>query len=637
MASRLLEFLLGEGPRGTPPERVRWLIAEQQVRSEVLIGWVQFALVSFFLLLYTFSPKTSAGTQFQPVPWVLAAFFGFTLLRLLCAYRRWLRPPLLVVGVAVDMALLMGLIWSFHLQYEQPAPFYLKAPTLLYVFLFIALRALRFEPLYVAAAGVAAATGWLILLVYAAGSGEMVVTRDYVHYMTSNSVLVGAEIDKIISILMVTAVLALGLARARRILFRAVLDSVLARDLSRFVAPEVADRISSADRELKPGDGEVREASVLFTDIEGFSTISEKVTPERLVALLNAYFEAVSVAVERHGGAITQFQGDAMLVTFNAIGADPEHAASAVRCALAIQEATRERDFGGGVRMRTRCGINTGRIVTGAVGTRERLLYTVHGDEVNVAARLEQSAEPWAILCGERTARAARDRFTMGRPTEIEVKGKRLPILALPLLARAVEAPLSRLPLVGRDDDLRQLELVARRAFTDRRPFLVSLVAPAGGKTEIGKAKHLALAHRNAAEDLREVLARAHAHEQFFEFTEAVRFDHAAGIGGELPDGFDVGREPGVAVRGVLFALQRRRGNLAAFRYLQPYRRGGFREQGLGRIAGLQKKGQEVDIGFGGAGRGLGHHWLCIRFRRSILIGALHKSKGQPSVNPSGA
>jgi len=429
MWRRAVDLILGEGPKGSPPERVRWLIVEQQVRSEILIGWVQFALILFFLVLYTVSPKTSAGTAFLPVPWVLAAFVAVTLLRLVAAHRRWLTPPLLVLGVVLDMALLMGLIWSFHLQYAQPAPFYLKAPTLLYVFLFIALRSLRFEPLYVLAAGAAAAAGWLLLLGYAAGSGEMVVTRDYVHYMTSNSVLVGAEIDKIISILMVTVVLAIGLARARRTLYRAVLDSVLAKDLSRFVAPEVADRISSAERALQPGDGEVREASVLFTDIEGFSTISEKVSPERLVALLNAYFEAVSVAVERHGGAITQFQGDAMLVTFNAIGSDPEHAASALRCALDIQEATRERNFGGGVRMRTRCGINTGQIVTGAVGTRERLLYTVHGDEVNIAARLEQLNKKYGtyLLATENTVRAAGPGFSFRRVDEVVVRGREQP------------------------------------------------------------------------------------------------------------------------------------------------------------------------------------------------------------------
>ena len=437
MLKRVADFVLGEGPKGTPPERVRWLIVEQQVKSEILIGWVQFALILFFVILYTVSAKTSAGTAFLPVPWVLAAFFAVTLLRLVAAHRRWLSPPLLVLGVVIDMALLMGLIWSFHLQYEQPAPFYLKAPTLLYVFLFIALRALRFEPLYVLTAGASAAAGWLLLLAYAAGSGEMVVTRDYVHYMTSNSVLVGAEIDKVISILAVTAVLVLALVRSRRILFRAVLDSVLAKDLSRFVAPEVANRISTADRALQPGDGEVREASILFTDIEGFSTFSEKVTPERLMSLLNAYFEAVSGAVERHRGAITQFQGDAMLVTFNAVGSDPDHAASAVRCALAIQEATRERDFGDGVRMRTRCGINTGRIVTGAVGTRERMLYTVHGDEVNIAARLEQLNKKYGtyLLASESTVRAAGAGFAFRRVDEVVVRGRAQPTVVYTLQA----------------------------------------------------------------------------------------------------------------------------------------------------------------------------------------------------------
>ncbi len=429
MWNRILSFVLGEGPKGPPPERVRWLIVEQQVRSEILIGWVGFALVLFFLVLYTVSPKTSAGTRFLPVPWVLGAFLGVTALRLVAAYRRWLNPPILIAGVCLDIALLMGLIWSFHLQYQQPAPFYLKVPTLLYVFIFIALRALRFEPMYVIAAGLSAAAGWLAMLVYAAASGEMVVTRDYVRYMTSNSVLIGAEIDKIIAILAVTGVLALALARSRRILYRAVLDSVLAKDLSRFVAPEVAERITSSERGLQPGEGEVREASVLFTDIEGFSTFSEKVSPERLVMLLNEYFDAVSGAVDRHGGVITQFQGDAMLITFNTVREDPDHAAQAVRTAIAIQEVTRERLFGGGVRMRTRCGINTGRIVAGAVGSAERLLYTVHGDEVNIAARLEQLNKKYGtyLLASESAVRAAGGEFAFRRVDEIAVRGREAP------------------------------------------------------------------------------------------------------------------------------------------------------------------------------------------------------------------
>jgi adenylate cyclase len=424
-----LQAALGEPPRAAPPERVRGLIAAQQLQSEVLIGWVQFALIVFWILLYTIAPKTSAGTRFLPVPWVLGAFLLITLLRLVLAHRHRLTPPLLVAGVIVDMALLMGLIWSFHLQYEQPPPFYLKAPTLLYVFIFIALRALRFEPVYVVAAGLAGAAGWVALLVYAAMSGTMTVTHNYVQYMTSNSVLIGAEVDKILSILLVTAVLALGLVRAQRILYRSVSEGVIARDLSRFVSPEVAARITTGARELKPGDGEVRLASVLFTDIEGFSTISEKLSPEQLVSMLNAYFAALSEAIDRHGGVITQYQGDAMLITFNTIKDDPDHAANAVRTALAIQDATRERSFGDGLRLRTRCGINTGRIVAGAVGTPERLLYTVHGDEVNVAARLEQLNKSTGtyILATESTVQAAGNAFAFARVAEVTVRGRSQP------------------------------------------------------------------------------------------------------------------------------------------------------------------------------------------------------------------
>lgn len=422
---RALEFAIGEPPRASPPERVRRLIDAQQVQSERLIGWVQFGMVAFFVVLYVVAPKTSAGTRFMPVPWVLGALVTVTALRLVFAYRNWLTPPLLVVGVAIDMALLMGLIWSFHLQYEQAAPFYLKAPTMLYVFIFIALRVLRFEPLYVIAAGLAAAAGWLALVTYAI-MDEGVITRDFVRYMTSNTVLIGGEIDRVISILMVTAVLALALARSRRILYRAVSDSVQAHELSRFVSPEVAKRIASSERELQAGDGEVREASVVFTDIEGFSSISEKVGPLALVGLLNEYFGVLSEVIDRHGGVITQFQGDAMLIAFNTVAPDPQHAANALRTALAIRDITLQRSFGEGIAMRTRCGVNTGSMVTGAVGARDRLLYTVHGDEVNIAARLEQLNKKHGtyILVAGNTVEAVGEAFRFEKVGEITVRGR---------------------------------------------------------------------------------------------------------------------------------------------------------------------------------------------------------------------
>ena len=334
-----------------------------------------------------------------------------------------------MISVVMDMGLLMTLIWSFHIQYEQPPSFYLKAPTMLYVFIFIALRSLRFDPRYIVMAGATAASGWLFLMLYViyANPEDPMITRNYVVYLTSNSVLIGAEVDKILSIALVTLVLAVAVLRGQRLLRQAVADSVAAKDLSRFVSREIADRITSADRAIQPGDGESKVATVLFTDIEGFSTIAEKLTPQELVRTLNDYFGAVSEVIDRHGGVITQFQGDAMLIAFNTVTPDPDHAANAIRTALGIQEV--RRTFGDGVSLKTRCGINTGTLTAGAIGTRDRLTFTVHGDEVNIAARLEQLNKQYRtyVLVSEQTKNAAGDGWDFRPIGEVTVRGRSRP------------------------------------------------------------------------------------------------------------------------------------------------------------------------------------------------------------------
>ena len=209
------------------PQRLRLAIQDQQERSEVLISIIQLIIVAIFGLLYAVAPKTfSQDADFAPVPWVLAMYLAFSLIRLALALRRQLPDWMLYLSSAVDVALLVGLIWSFHLQYEQPPSFYLKAPTMLYLFIFIAIRALHFDPRFVVSTGICAAFGWAVLVAYVMYSDPVdnMVTRDYVEYMTSNSVLIGAEFDKIVSILMVTGVLALALHRARKLLVDSVVE-----------------------------------------------------------------------------------------------------------------------------------------------------------------------------------------------------------------------------------------------------------------------------------------------------------------------------------------------------------------------------------------------------------------------------
>ena len=417
------------------PARVRDVILREQDSSEILIGWVQLGVVLTFATLYYLSPKQpGANPMISPEPWVLAGYVLFTLARLNLAYRRRLPNWLLYISVVMDMALLLALIWTFHLKYDQPASFYLKVPTLLYVFIFIALRALRFEVRYVLIAGGVAALGWLLMVLYVVtiDPDNPMITRDYVEYMTSNSVLLGAEFDKVISILMVTAILAVAIARARRLLVESVVESSTARELSKFVPDEVARQAKAGEEHMQAGQGEVREATILFTDIEGFTTISETMTPTDLITTLNDYFSVVTKPIVEHGGVINQFQGDAILATFNIPEALSDHAAQAVRAALAVQAALRVRDFGDGVVIRSRVGINSGEIVGGLVGTGDRLGYTVHGDDVNLAARLEQLNKDYGtrIVVSQRTRELAGPAaFRFRQLGTTNVRGRKTPVV----------------------------------------------------------------------------------------------------------------------------------------------------------------------------------------------------------------
>jgi adenylate cyclase len=400
------------GDESALPERVRQSIQQQGDATERLIGWVQLAVVVTFGTLYAISPKTFPSEQaFQPVPWVIGAYFLFTLMRVVLAYRISLPGWFLLISIIIDMALLFGLIWSFHIQYMQPASFFLKAPTLLYVFIFIALRALRYEARFVLAAGVAAALGWAVLVVYVitVDPDDNMITRDYVAYMTSNSILLGAEFDKIVSILVVSIILGVALIRGRALLVRSVAEGVAAQELSRFFAPEIAEKIRGSDQQIAAGSGEARDAAILNLDMRGFTRFAETQTPDEVMRLLAAYQHHMVPIIQAHGGSIDKFLGDGILATFGAAAASETYAADALRAVdQIIGEARRWREesaAAGQTLPEVNTAVATGRIVFGAVGDETRLEYTVIGDAVNLSAKLEKQNKDLGIraLCDSTT------------------------------------------------------------------------------------------------------------------------------------------------------------------------------------------------------------------------------------------
>jgi adenylate cyclase len=387
------------------PQRVQIAIRRQQDRSEILIGWIQLAIVVTFGVLWAIAPKPiNPDVRFQPVPFTIGGYLAFTLVRLALAYRGALRPWFLSLSVIADMAVLMITIWSFHIQYMQPPAFYLKAPTLLYVFIFIALRALRFEARYVVLAGVTAAAGWLTLVALAAAGG-MTITRDYVHYMTHNSLLLGAEFDKVISILTVTGILALAITIARGLTVEAAARGAQARELSRFFDANVAREITGADTEISAGEGKKRNAAIVMIDVRGFSTLAARVPGDALVGLLSDYQARVVPVIGAHGGTIDKFLGDGIMATFGASRASETHCADALAC---VEDVLRDMEIwmaesraAGRPALNVGAAVAVGDVVFGAVGSGDRLELTVIGDAVNTAAKLEKhnKTENTRALC----------------------------------------------------------------------------------------------------------------------------------------------------------------------------------------------------------------------------------------------
>jgi adenylate cyclase len=292
--------------------------------------------------------------------------------------------------------LLLALIWSFHNQYHQSAPFSLKVPTFIYVFVFIALRALRFDPRYVLTAGLAAAAGWALLLIAVlVKTGPGAITRSFTDYLSSNHILLGAEFDKIFTVLLVTGILAFAIAQARTTLVTAVAEQAAGREIRRFLSERVAETITHSDKVIEAGQAIERNAAILMLDIRGFTRFSTRVPPREVVRLLTKLHARIIPPIEANGGIIDKFLGDGVMATFGAVETSSTAAADALRALdTAMAEAAGWRrdiaETGGTGGLDVNGAVAAGPVVFATLGNADRLEYTVVGEAVNLAARLEK-------------------------------------------------------------------------------------------------------------------------------------------------------------------------------------------------------------------------------------------------------
>lgn len=379
------------------PARIRAAVEAYEARSDLIAAAIQLGGVSLFVALYAATWSAfEVHHAIEPTPLALAFYGAFTLWRLRAAGEGAGRVRRRYLSAAVDIVTLYALIAAFPFQYDAPAAVFLKAPTLLYAFILIAMRSLWFDPRLTLFTGALAAAGWGVLTLVAAANGAP-LTADYRVYMTSLSLLPGAELEKIAAIAATTIVLAAAVHRARNLLYRTAVEETAASDLSKFVGRAAAERIRSSDEGLRAGDGELRRAAIMMLDLRGFTTMTRGMAPGDVIALLKDYQSRMLPVIEAGGGTIDKFLGDGVLVSFGAARETAKECAEALETALAVAAAAdrwkRHRAEAGLATPEIGAALAAGEVVYGAVGHGDRLEFTIIGDAVNLAAKLEKHAK----------------------------------------------------------------------------------------------------------------------------------------------------------------------------------------------------------------------------------------------------
>ena len=278
-----------------------------------------------------------------------------------------------------------------------------------------------------------------------------------------------------------------------------------------------------------------RVVTIVFTDVTGSTALGERLDPESLRRVMWRYFDTMQETLERHGGTVEKFIGDAIVAVFGVPAAHEDDALRAVRAAFDMSEALERvnedlaRDHA--VRLATRTGINTGEVIVGDTATDQKLAT---GDAVNVAARLEQAAQPGEVLLGEATYRLVRDAVVVDGAPAIEAKGKSQPLAAWRLLGLRPDVPaFSRLiatPFVGREREFDELRRAFDTAVKESSCSLATIAGPPG----IGKSRLARELVRSLEKDARMVVGRCIAYGEGITYLPLAEVVHE--VAGDEPE-----------------------------------------------------------------------------------------------------
>jgi class 3 adenylate cyclase len=221
-------------------------------------------------------------------------------------------------------------------------------------------------------------------------------------------------------------------------------ERLLRRSFALYLAPQVIERMLASNK-LPVLGGETRDVTVFFSDMEGFSSIAEKMAPAELVAFMNEYLSAMTDIIESEGGYIDKYIGDSIVAVFGAPAVDKEHAISAAHavlgCRVRLDELNQASAAFQGYKVVHRIGLNSGDALVGNIGSRRRFNYSVMSDAVNVASRLEGANKYYGttILASQTTVTLTGSKFSWRELDAIRVLGRSNPVKIYELIAEAGE------------------------------------------------------------------------------------------------------------------------------------------------------------------------------------------------------
>lgn len=325
-------------------------------------------------------------------------------------------------------------------EVDLPQIFIFRFDTFPFYFVILGVAAFSFSPGLVLWAGVLGSSTWMAAFLWVRSGMETFVDWGDIgddptpqHFLNivlnEDFVATGSRVQESLVYLVVAILIAIVMYRARQTVRRqleAERDTMAVSQMfGRFVPKAIADAMIKDRGALDPVE---RTATILFTDIAGFTNLTEARGPRAIVDILNAYFDMATEVIGKHNGVVTQFQGDAILAIFNVPFEDEAHAHNALMASKELLARVESETFAG-ESLSVRVGINTGPLIAGNVGGGGRENYTVHGDAVNLAARLEALNKQYGTtLLVSHTTAALLEHIPLKEIGKTEIRGLSEPV-----------------------------------------------------------------------------------------------------------------------------------------------------------------------------------------------------------------